>query len=80
MTTYELHDIADDGRSIPDLMGGLKRLVTLFARQQSRHRTLRSIAHLDADQLRDIGLDPEDVADAMNGDGEVLWNKIQRRG
>jgi uncharacterized protein YjiS (DUF1127 family) len=79
MTTYDLHDIAADRRSIPDLMDGFKRLVTLIDRNRRRYRTLQAIAHLDADQLRDIGLEPDDVAEAMNGNGEVLWTKIQHR-
>jgi hypothetical protein len=76
MTTYELHDIAESGRSIPDLLAGPRRLAAFVARHLRRYRTLQSIAHLDAVQLQDIGLDPEAVADALGGDGEALWSSI----
>jgi uncharacterized protein YjiS (DUF1127 family) len=78
MTTYELHDTVDDRRALPDLMGGLVRLVARIQRHRRRYSTLQSIAHLDAMQLKDIGLDPDDVADALRGDGEVLWTKVPR--
>jgi uncharacterized protein YjiS (DUF1127 family) len=77
MTTYELHDIAAEPR-LPNLFAGLGSLFGRVARHHRRYRTLRSIAHLDAIQLRDIGLDPDDVADALNGDGAALWSKIPR--
>jgi uncharacterized protein YjiS (DUF1127 family) len=76
MTTYDLHHMTDDRRMFPELVAGVARLVAAVKRHRLRRLTLRSIAHLDALQLEDIGLDPADVTDAMNGDGEVLWSRI----
>jgi uncharacterized protein YjiS (DUF1127 family) len=76
MTTYDLHHVTDDRRMFPDVVAGFTRLIATLKRHHRRRITLRSIAHLDALQLQDIGLDPADVADAMDGDGEVLWSKI----
>ena len=75
MTTYEFSDFTAERSADP--LAGLKRLIGLLLRQQRRYRTLQSLAHLDAIQLADIGLDADDVADAMNGDSTVLWTKIQ---
>lgn len=76
MTTYDLHHVTEDRRMFPAVVAGFTRLITTLKRHHRRRTTLRSIAHLDALQLQDIGLDPADVADAMDGDGEVLWSKI----
>ena len=77
MTTYAFSDITAE-RSARNPLDGLKRLIGLLIRHRLRYRTLQSLAHLDAVQLADIGLDAEDVTDAMNGDGAVLWTKIPR--
>jgi len=77
MTTYESSDFVNE-RPAPDVLRGPRRLLALIIRYRQRRRTLQCIAHLDAVQLQDIGLDPDHVADAMNGDGAVLWTRIPR--
>lgn len=78
MTTYDLHDTAGRRSAIFDPIAAFRRLTGIVIRHRLRYDTLRSLAHLDASQLRDIGLDPDEVADAMNGDGEMLWSRIPR--
>jgi len=77
MTTYEFSGFADR-RPAPALAGGIRRVLDLVVRHRRRRQTLQSIAHLDVEHLQDIGLDPEAVADAMDGDCTALWDRIER--
>ena len=79
MATYELHEITDDYRPMPGLLGSVRRLVAALAQRYRRRDTVERLSRLDAFLLADIGVDPCDLADARNGDDEALWAKIDRR-
>ena len=80
MATFELRELAHDWRPMPGLLGPLERLVAHVVRAHRRRITLQHLARLDTVQIVDIGLDPDDVAAALAGDGEQLWHKLSRRG
>ncbi len=78
MTTYELYDLPGT-RPVLRPASGIRRLLDLIARHRLRRRTLQLLARLDAEQLGDIGIDPELVADALDGDAGPLWSSIEDR-
>lgn len=78
MTTFELEQPANQqsGRR-----GGVASLGGIWAtvrRWHDRRRTLSRIAAMDEHLLRDAGFDPDDVRDALNGDGSALWEKWEK--
>ena len=61
--------------------GPLRTLVNWFTRRRAERLTLDELAHMDAYLLRDIGIEPSDVQDALNGKrNSVLFNPFRRRG
>ena len=80
MATYELHEITDDYRPMPGLIGNLQRFIAALVQRYRRRDTVERLSRLDAFLLADIGIDPCDLADARDGDDEALWTKIGRRG
>jgi uncharacterized protein YjiS (DUF1127 family) len=79
MTTLELYEIAADKSRQSNVIGGLMKLAVRLATWRDRRRTVLKLATLDAFQLADIGLDPDDVEDALDGDARRLWAKIRVR-
>ncbi|WP_439602465.1 DUF1127 domain-containing protein [Devosia sp.] len=79
MTTLELYEIAADKSRQASVTGSLLKLAVRLATWRARRSTLLKLASLDAIQLADIGLEPTDVEDALDGDGRRLWARIHQR-
>jgi len=79
MTTLELYEIATDKSRQSDAIGSLLNLVFRLATWRARRRTILRLASLDAVQLADIGLERDDVEDALDGDASRLWARIHQR-
>lgn len=79
MTTLELYEIATDKSRQSDAIGSLLNLVVRLATWRARRRTILRLASLDAVQLADIGLERDDVEDALDGDASRLWARIRQR-
>lgn len=79
MTTLELYEIAADKSRQSNIVGSLMRLAVRLATWRARRRTILRLAGLDAFQLADIGLEPADVADALDGDARQLWARTRLR-
>jgi uncharacterized protein YjiS (DUF1127 family) len=79
MTTLELYEIAEEKPLRRSIVNRLMTVVTAYATWKARRRTLMWLASLDAFQLSDVGVDPDDVRDALNGDARRLWDGIARR-
>lgn len=79
MTTLELYEIADDKSRQSSVTGSLLKLAVRLATWQARRQTILKLASLDAVQLADIGLERDDVEDALDGDARRLWAKIRVR-
>ena len=78
MTTMELNDSLPSERA-----GFFSRIAKLFAAWRAANRrqdALLELSHLDARLLRDIGIEPMDVYDAVNRKvgHSVLLNPIRR--
>jgi uncharacterized protein YjiS (DUF1127 family) len=79
MTTLELYEIAADKSRQSNVIGSLTQLAANLATWRARRRTILRLASLDAVQLADIGLERDDVEDALDGDASRLWARIRQR-
>jgi uncharacterized protein YjiS (DUF1127 family) len=79
MTTLEFQEFADER---PDTNGFFNGLLGVFApvkRWHGRRRTLARLSRLSERQLRDVGLEPSEIYDALNGQHASLWQKPHSR-
>lgn len=79
MTTLELYEIATDKSRQSNIIGSLLKLMVRLATWRARRETVLRLASLDAIQLADIGLERDDVEDALDGDARRLWARIGQR-
>jgi uncharacterized protein YjiS (DUF1127 family) len=76
----------DINESVPDALpervgffGELRQAVARFADARRKRRAIIEISRLDARLLRDIGIEPIDVYDALNGRRRsILFNPVRR--
>lgn len=78
MTTFELEHVADAQGGSRKLWIAVRQVLAAMRQWHERRQTLARIAGLDEHLLRDSGLDPDDVRDALNGDASALWEKWER--
>lgn len=78
MTTFELEHVVDERRGSHKLWSAARQAFAAMRLWHDRRRTLARIAGLDEHLLRDAGLDPDDVRDALNGDASALWEKWEQ--
>jgi uncharacterized protein YjiS (DUF1127 family) len=67
MTSVDLYDPRASRQQNPVILAGIKRLWATFRRERSARRTVLALSQLDDRLLRDIGIEPQDVIDAMKG-------------
>lgn len=80
MTTLDLYDTDTARTRHPAVLAGLRRLWASFARKRAERKTVMTLSQLDEKLLRDIGLEPQDVARALsdrNGPS-ILFNPMHR--
>jgi len=80
MTTLDLHaPEATAAESRRPLFAGLGQLWAAYRRRREERRTLIELSQLDAYLLRDMGIEPLDVYDALNGRRRsVLLSPVRR--
>lgn len=79
MTTIELNDTALD-LSLQKRTGWLARWFTRWRQRRMERATLAELERMNPHLLRDIGIEPQDVVDALEGrDSSVLLNPMRRR-
>ena len=79
MTTLEISDPLVAPRK-PRLFARLFAAIQRDFERRARYRALIALSRYDAYLLRDIGIDPEDVEDALNGrHSSLLLEPIRRR-
>lgn len=66
MTTLESDDLLALPQQRPGLFAALFRAIERHRLRRARQRTLILLSQFDAHMLRDMGIDPDDVADALN--------------
>jgi uncharacterized protein YjiS (DUF1127 family) len=66
MTTYDL--VLEQPATKPaGFLGPLKQMWANFQRRRKERATLIELSHLDSRLLRDVGLEPMDVYNALHG-------------
>lgn len=79
MTTLDLFEPVAAGTERPVVLSGLRRLWASFNRRREERRALYELSYMDARLLRDMGIEPLDLYDALNGRGRsVLFNPLRR--
>ena len=77
MTTLDLNDGLPAARA--GFFAGLLRALARGAERRRRQREIIELSRLDARLLRDVGLEPIDVYDALNGrQRSILFNPVRR--
>jgi uncharacterized protein YjiS (DUF1127 family) len=80
MTTIEFNGAAVDTR-VETPRGGswISRLLAHFKRRHEQRITLAALSRMDAHLLRDMGIEPMDVEDALLGiNRSALFNPMRR--
>lgn len=78
MTTLESDDLLALPSKRPGLFAGLVAVIERNRLARARKRALIHLSQYDAHMLRDIGIDPGDVADALNSHSKsVLFYPIR---
>jgi uncharacterized protein YjiS (DUF1127 family) len=80
MSTYDLifeRTVADDAPR--GIFGRLKGAWSSFQRRRREHATVLELSRMDEHLLRDIGLEPMDVYDAVNRrTTSILFHPLRR--
>jgi uncharacterized protein YjiS (DUF1127 family) len=79
MTTLELRDFADERPNTNGALGGIRRVLASVKDWYVRRQTLARLSQLSDRQLIDVGFDPSQVYDAVNGQHASLWEKPHNR-
>ena len=75
MTTLELLGLANGRPMTKSFLTGLVRIAASVKRWRERRQTLARLSRLSDRQLRDAGLEPSEIYDALNGQHASLWQK-----
>jgi uncharacterized protein YjiS (DUF1127 family) len=81
MTTIEFNDTALDTKvEVAPRRNWLSRWYVNWQRYRQNRITLSALAHMDEYMLRDIGIDPMDVHDALMGvNSSALFDPVRKR-
>ena len=79
MTTLELQDFADERPGANGFLSGIRRVLASVKGWYVRRQTLARLSQLSDRQLRDVGFDPSEIYDAVNGQHASLWEKPHNR-
>jgi uncharacterized protein YjiS (DUF1127 family) len=80
MTTIDLYEPIPERRGRhPALIAGIKRLWTSMQKRGARRRSIIELSRMDARLLRDMGIEPLDVTDALSGKRRSVWLNPMRK-
>ena len=81
MTTYDMLYELRPATPRTDRFAGIRRLLMSFWQRRAQQKLATSVSNLDARLLRDIGIEPDDVIEALNGQHQmtILFNPMRRR-
>jgi uncharacterized protein YjiS (DUF1127 family) len=79
MSTYDLtYERATDAEA-PGLIARLRQRLAAFRHRRRQRAAALELSRMDERLLRDIGIDPQDVLDALKGRGRsVLFHPVRR--
>ena len=66
MASIDLHEWAAAGSEQPVTRAGLRRLWTTFNRKRAERRDIVELSRLESRLLRDMGIEPNDIDDALH--------------
>jgi uncharacterized protein YjiS (DUF1127 family) len=75
VTTLELQEFADERPGTNGFLSGLLRVFASVRRWRAQRLTQARLSQLSERQLKDVGFEPADVYDALNGQHASLWEK-----
>lgn len=79
MTTIELNEPLLEVSPTNTDAGFIRRLFRRWRERRQERATLMELARMQAHLLRDMGIEPGDVYDALNGNrSSVLFNPIRK--
>lgn len=81
MASIDLFEADATGGRRPVILAGLRRLWATHKRRREERRVILALSQLDEYLLRDIGLEPLDVYDAINGrrGAAMLFNPMRKK-
>ncbi len=79
MTTLELEEYAGERRNAGRMFGGLRAAIAAVKHWHAKRQTLARLSKLDDYLLRDVGIDPAELYDAVHGEHTSLWEKPHLR-
>lgn len=78
MTTIDIDDFIGNTTKAPRI-GLLRRWVAAWRTRRTQRLTLAELGRMEAYHLRDMGIEPQDVIDALEGrDRSLLFNPLRR--
>jgi uncharacterized protein YjiS (DUF1127 family) len=81
MTTLDYLSSEASAAKRPSALASLKAMWLRFKQRRKTARAIRDLSQLDARLLRDIGIEPLDVYDALNGrNRSILFDPMRRTG
>lgn len=80
MTTIDSDALPAAGPNRPGIFAALWQAILQYRKRRALQRTLIQLSSYDARILRDMGIDPRDVAEAVHGRGHSLlfFEPLQR--
>lgn len=79
MTTLDFFASEPAVAKRPSFFATLRKFWTNMARRRAERRTIVELSRLDAHLLRDMGIEPLDIYDALNGRRRsVLFTPVRR--
>ena len=77
MTTSEIEDSFTQTVTRP--AGPIRRWFAAWRKRRSQRIALAELSHVDSRLLRDMGIEPQDVIDALRGrDSSLLFNPVRK--
>ncbi len=79
MTTFDINDTFAEATTRPARENALVRWFRAWHRRRQTRITLAELYRMDPHLLRDMGIAPRDVIDALEGrDSSILFNPVRR--
>ncbi len=81
MASIDLFEADATGGRRPVILAGLRRLWATHKRRREERRVILVLSQLDEHLLRDIGLEPLDIQDAITGrrSASMLFNPMRNK-
>ena len=79
MVMFDLDGLADESRMPTGALNILERAVVAIRQWHLKRETAAKLSRLNEHLRRDVGFEPADTYDPLNGGSAALWKKPQLR-